>query len=180
MTTRVLSSGADQRRPNPMTRNRSIIATMYAALALTVIATLVPYVDRATSNTPADHIRTGYPTYGQARIDTAATTYLVYLSIIGVLGIVAWLWTVRVVKMRKRWARGAATAMVALGTGVALTDLLIKDTSGDTGLSPLLGWVGILPCLPGLLAVTLLWRTPPSGPTTTIKNTDQTHKEIEK
>ena len=163
-----------------MTTNRSTIATLYAGLALTVIATIVPPVDRATSNTLADHIRTGYPTYSQARIDTAATTYLVYLSTIGVLGVVAWLWTVRVVKMRKRWARGAATAMFMLGTSVALTDLLIKDTSGDTGLPPLLGWAGILPCLPGLLAVILLWRRPRPVPATTIKTTDQAHQESQK
>ncbi len=54
--------------------------------------------------------------------------------------------------------RGAATAMFALGTGIALIDLLVKDTSGDTGLPPLLGWAGMLPCLAGLLTVTLLWR----------------------
>ena len=48
--------------------------------------------------------------------------------------------------------------MFALGTGIALIDLLVKDTSGDTGLPPLLGWAGMLPCLAGLLVVTLLWR----------------------
>ena len=42
----------------------------------------------------------------------------------------------------KRWARGAATAMFALGTGIALIDLLVKDTSGDAGLPPLLGGPG--------------------------------------
>jgi hypothetical protein len=47
-----------------------------------------------------------------------------------------------------------------MATSVALTDLLIRDTSGDTGLPRLLGWVGILPYLPGLLAVTMLWRRP--------------------
>jgi hypothetical protein len=143
---------------NPRT-NRSAVATMYAGLATTVIATIVPYVDRATSNTLANHIRAGYPGYTQERIDTAATTYVVYLSVIGVLGVVGWLWTVGAVKTGKRWARAAATAMFALGTSVALTDLLVKDTSGDTGLAPLLAWVGILPCLPGLLAVTFLWRS---------------------
>jgi hypothetical protein len=30
-----------------------------------------------------------------------------------------------------------------------------------TGLPPLLGWVGMLPCLAGLLAVILLWRKQP-------------------
>ena len=148
---------ADLRQRNPMIRSRSVIAAMYAGLATTVIAAIIPYVDRVTSNTLADHIRAGYPTYPQARIDTAAATYLVYLSAVGVLGVVGWLCTVRAVKTGKRWARGAATAMFVLGTNIALTDLLIKDTSGDTGLPVLLGWAGILPCLPGLLAVILLW-----------------------
>jgi len=159
MSTRAPTArNADHRQRNPMAR--SVIAALYAGLAMTVIAMIVPYIDRATSNTLADHIRAGYPTYTQARIDTASTIYLVYLSVIGVLGVVGWLWTVRSVKTSSRWVRAAATAMFALGTSVALIDLLIRDTSGDTGLSPLLGWVGILPCLPGLLAVTLLWRRP--------------------
>ena len=131
---------------------------MYAGLGLTLAAMIVAYVDHATGNVLASHIRAGYPTYTQARIDTAVTTYLVYLSVVGALGIICWLAAIRAVKAGKRWARGAATAMFALGTGIAVIDLLIKDTSGDTGLPPLLGWAGMLPCLAGLLAVTLLWR----------------------
>ena len=82
----------------------------------------------------------------------------VYLSVVGAFGIICWLGTIRAVKAGKRWARGAATAMLALGTGIAVIDLLVRDTSGDTGLPPLLGWAGMLPSLAGLLAVTLLWR----------------------
>jgi hypothetical protein len=48
--------------------------------------------------------------------------------------------------------------MFVVGTTIALLDLLIKDTSGDTGLSPLLGWSGMLPCAAGLVAVIVLWR----------------------
>ena len=48
--------------------------------------------------------------------------------------------------------------MFCLGTAAALTALLVKDTSGDTGLPPLLGWIGTLPCLAGLVALTMLWR----------------------
>jgi hypothetical protein len=136
---------------------QSAIVAMYAGLALTVVMLIVPYIDHATANVLADHIRAGYPTYSHARIDTAVTTYLVYVSIIGALGVISWLWTIRTVNAGKRWARGAATAMFALGTGIALFDLLVKDTSGDTGLPPLLGWIGMLPSLAGLLAVTLLW-----------------------
>lgn len=139
-------------------RQRSAIGAMYAGLGLTVVAVIVTYVDHATANVLADHIRAGYPTYTQTRIDSAVTTYLVYLSVVGGLGLICWLWAIWSVKAGKRWARGAATAMFALGTGIALIDLLIRDTSGDTGLPPLLGWVGMLPCLAGLLAVMLLWR----------------------
>lgn len=137
---------------------RSAIGAMYAGLGLTVVALITPYVDHATANVLAGHIRAGYPTYAQARIDSAVTTYLVYLSVVGALGVIGWLWTIWTVKAGKRWARGAATAVFALGTGIALIDLLIKDTSGNTGLPPLLGWAGMLPCLAGLLAVVLLWR----------------------
>ncbi|MCT2546657.1 MULTISPECIES: hypothetical protein [Streptomyces] len=47
-----------------------------------------------------------------------------------------------------------------LGTGVGLTGLLAKDTSGATGLSSALGWAGMIPCLAGVVAVALLWRRP--------------------
>ncbi|MBV8991945.1 MAG: hypothetical protein JOZ73_12290 [Solirubrobacterales bacterium] len=139
---------------------RAAIGAICVGLALTVVALVVLYVDHATANKLADHIRAGYPTYSQGRIDTAVTTYLVYLSVTGALGIICWLWTIWALKAGQRWARAAATAMFALGTGIALFDLLIKDTSGETGLPPLLGWTGMLPCLAGLLAVTLLWRNP--------------------
>jgi hypothetical protein len=125
---------------------------------LTVLATIVPHVDHATANVLADHIQAGYPAYTTARIDSAVTTYLVYLTAVGALGIVAWLGMIWAVKARKRRVRGAATAMFVLATSIAAFDLLVKDTSGDTGLPPLLGWIGMLPCLAGLLAVALLWR----------------------
>lgn len=153
------SRNAEHHQPKrAISRGKSAVAAMYAGLTASVIATIYPYIDRATSNTLAGHIRAGYPSYTEARTDTAVTTYLVYLSIIGALGVVGWLFAVHAVKTGKRWARGVTTAMFVLGASVALTDLLIKDTSGDTGLPSSLGWVGVLPCLPGLLAVALLWR----------------------
>lgn len=139
-------------------RERLAIGAMYAGLALTVAAVIAAYADHATANVLAAHIRAGYPSYTQARIDAAATTYLVYLSVIGALGVLCWLAAIWALRAGKRWARGAATALFAAGTAVAVADLLVKDTSGDTGLPPLLGWAGTLPCLAGLLAVVLLWR----------------------
>jgi hypothetical protein len=145
------------RSPGRGRERSAAIAAMYAGLALTLAATIVVYVDHATANVLARHIRAGYPTYSQARIDTAVTTYLICLSVVGALGIASWLWTIWAIKARKRWARLAASGMFAIGTGIALFALLVKDTSGGPGLAPLLGWVGLAPCLAGLLAITLLW-----------------------
>jgi hypothetical protein len=139
-------------------QRQAATAAMHAGLALTVVVTTVPLVDHATANVLADHIRAGYPSYSAARIDSAATTYLIYLSALGAVGIGSWLWSIRAVKARRRWVRETVTAIFVLATGIALFDLMIKDTSGDTGLPPLLGWVGLLPCVAGLLAVGLLWR----------------------
>ncbi len=136
---------------------------MYTGLGLTVISTIVPYLDRATTHLLADHIWAGYPTYTQARVDSAVTTYLVLSSVIGALGVVAWLWTTWAVKAGKRWARPAAIVMFVLGTSAGLAGLLTKDTSGETGLPPALGWAGMAPCLAGLLAVALLWRRASNG-----------------
>jgi hypothetical protein len=162
MTSRVHdpSVNTGDRRPGGQDRRRSVLAALYAGLATTVVATVAPFVDQATSHSLADHIRAGYPGFTQARVDTAVTTYEVILTVIGVLGLAGWAFVIRAVTTGKRGTAPLATALFALGLGIALTDLLIKDTSGETGLSPLLGWVGLLPCVPGLLAVTLLWRRP--------------------
>ncbi|WP_243640321.1 hypothetical protein [Streptacidiphilus pinicola] len=119
---------------------------------------IAPYIDGGTTHLLADHIRAGYPDYSQARVDSAVTTYLVLSSVVGALGVLAWLTAAWAFKEGKRWARPVATVMFVLGTSVGLAGLLTKDTSGATGLPPELGWVGMIPCLAGVPAVTSLWR----------------------
>lgn len=143
---------------------RSVLGAMYAGLALTVIATIAPLVDRATGNVLAGHIQSGYPGYTQEQIDTAVLTYLVSLSIIGVLGIMCWFFAIQAVRKRRRWARSAATLVLVVGASVGLFGLLVRDTSGDTGLPASLGWLGMLPSLAGVVAVSLLWRARPTPP----------------
>ncbi|WP_326699299.1 hypothetical protein OG909_19550 [Streptomyces sp. NBC_01754] len=138
-------------------RDRLTVGTMCVGLGLTVIAMIVPYLDRGLL---ADHVRDGYPTYSQTRVDSAVSTYLILLTVVGALGVVAWLGTIWAVRAGKRWARPTATVMFLLGATIALTGLLTKDTSGDIGLAPALGWAGTAPVLVGLLAVALMWRSP--------------------
>ncbi len=169
---------APEQQPNPTRQRRRVLTALYAGCAMTIIATSVPYVDRATSNALAAHIRAGYPSYSRAHVETAANTYLAYLSVVGVLGVAGWLWAARAVRTGKRWARGGATALFVMGASVAVFDLLVKDTSGAAGLAPLLGWVGVLPSVPGLMAVTLLWRDRgPRRPETPFEHPDRARQE---
>jgi hypothetical protein len=142
------------------TRTLGAVAAMYAGLLLTLAATVAPYVDRVTGHVLADHIHHGYPRYTHERVDTAVDAWLGILTVVGVLGIVCWVGTIWAVKADKAWARPTATVMFVGGTALALAALLTKDTSGEVGLAPLLGWIGMLPPLAGLAAVILLWILP--------------------
>jgi hypothetical protein len=143
------------------TRTGATLAAMYAGLVLTVAATGAPYVDRATGHVLADHVRSGYPAYSEDRVASAVTAWLSVLTIVGVLGLLGWIGAIWAVRTRRPWARPVATVLFALGAGTALTTLLTRDTSGEVGLAPLLGWIGMLPSVAGLVTVVLLWRHPP-------------------
>lgn len=151
----------------PSTRNHArtagAVVALYTGLGLTVVATVAAYVDRAVGHVLADHIRHGYPTYSQVRVDAAVSTWVAILTVVGVLGIAGWAGTIWAVKTHKPWARPAATLIFLTGSGLAVTALLTKDTSGEVGLAPLLGWMGTLPSLAGLVAVALLWLSRRTG-----------------
>ncbi|MEV6646224.1 hypothetical protein [Amycolatopsis sp. NPDC051371] len=140
-----------------MTAPPRVLAALWAGLVLTVLAAAVPF---AATHLLADHLRAGYPAYTPAQIGSAVATYLILLSVIGGLGVLTWLATILAVRAGKRWARAVATAGLALGAGVGLTGLLVRDTAGGTGLPPAVGWAGLVPCLAGVLAVAWLWTRP--------------------
>ncbi|MEU5941363.1 hypothetical protein ABZ807_19755 [Micromonospora sp. NPDC047548] len=138
--------------------NQAAVAMMYVGLGLTVIAALFPFVDQATTTVLADHVREGYPAYEPGEINAAVTAYTVILSAVGVLGVLGWLGTVWTVRTGKGWAPWLATGIFAIAACAAIAAATTKDTSGEVGLAPLLGWLQVLPSVPGLAAVVLLWR----------------------
>lgn len=142
--------------PAPLTHQRATMLAVHLGWIVTVAALATVWIDHLTANVLAEHIRVSYPHYNEARVDWAATTYLVYLSVVGVIGLIGWLFTIWALTRNKPWIRPAANAIFVLATGLLLMNLLIRDTSGDTGLPAQLGWVGLAPSLPGLVAVILL------------------------
>ncbi|GAA2906864.1 hypothetical protein GCM10010517_73130 [Streptosporangium fragile] len=143
--------------PKQGPRNRTPLAMMYIGAGLTVIAALFPFIDQSTTTVLADHIKASYPAYQPGAIDTAVAAYLAVLSAIGVMGLLGWLGTIWAVRAGMRWAPWLAAGLLAIATCIAIAALTVQDTSGDVGLAPLLGWLLVLPCVPGLAAVAL-WR----------------------
>lgn len=134
------------------------LAAMWGGLALTIVATVYPLVDAATTQVLADHIRATYPAYDAGEVDAAVTAYLVILSVVGALGVLCWLGTIWAVRGRKRWAPWAASGAWLVAVGFAASGLTVKDGSGEVGLAPALAWLQVPPCVLGLVAVVLLWR----------------------
>ncbi|MBB6347657.1 hypothetical protein FHU36_004202 [Nonomuraea muscovyensis] len=138
-------------------RNRTPLAMMYIGAGLTAIVGLFPFIDQSTTTVLADHIKASYPAYEPGAIDAAVAAYLAILSTVGVLGLLGWLGTIWAVRAGMRGAPWLATGLLAIAICIAIAGLTVQDTSGDVGLAPLLGWLQVLPCIPGLAAVAL-WR----------------------
>ncbi|MET9341881.1 hypothetical protein [Nonomuraea sp. NPDC003804] len=143
--------------PKKSSRNRTSLATMYIGAGLTAIAAVFPFIDQSTTTVLADHIKASYPAYEPGAIDAAVAAYLAILSTIGILGLLGWFGTIWAVRFRKRWAPWLATGLLGIAICIAIAALTVQDTSGDVGLAPLLSWLLVLPCIPGL-AVIAQWR----------------------
>ncbi|MFB4270504.1 hypothetical protein [Nonomuraea sp. GTA35] len=140
--------------PEQRSRNRTVLAAMYLGAALTAIAALFPLVDQAVL---ADHLRASYPGYEPGAIDAAVSAYLVILATVGALGLIGWLSTIWAARAGKRWTPWLAIGLLAIALCIAIAGLTVRDVSGDVGLAPLLGWLLVLPCVPGVAAV-VLWK----------------------
>ncbi|MFI6919006.1 hypothetical protein ACIBIZ_03555 [Nonomuraea spiralis] len=134
---------------------RGALALMYGGAALTVFATLFVFIGR---DGLAEHLSTGYPALSPGKIDEGVTLYTVILCAVGALGLLGWLGAAGAARAGKGWARWAAAGLFAVALCFTVAALTVRDTNGEVGLAPLLGWLQVLPLIPGLVAVVLLWR----------------------
>lgn len=129
-------------------------AAVAVGLALSALAALSAHLGRSAI---ASHIRAGYPSYGDGEISSAASVYVTCLSVLGALAVLGWSVTWWAMRRGHPGARWIGSVLFLVGTALSTFSLLVRDTSGDTGLSPLIGGAGMLPCVVGLLAVALMW-----------------------
>ncbi|MEV0431515.1 hypothetical protein [Micromonospora sp. NPDC050495] len=135
---------------------------MYAGLALTVAAMLLPFIDMFTVDSLTDHVRETYPDWSADLVSGDRNAIVIYLCAVGLLGIAGWIWAIRTVAKHKPAARVVTTVLFALGAGVALFDLTFYGDKYDRVLPAMYGIVGLLPSLAGLVTVCLVWLRPPS------------------
>ena len=141
---------------------RPAVAAMRVGLAVTVIVTVVPFLGAPMGELILRHVEAGYPSYSLSEAANATTIYLIGLGAVGLIGTATWITAIWAARARKRWVSWIATVALILALCVGLFDLTIRDTSGDTGIPGLIGWLGLLPCLPGTFAVVALWRRAPA------------------
>lgn len=134
---------------------RAALVALYAGLGLTVIWIGVVLAQRTLL---ADHVRSGYPGFIPERVEEAVSLWVILLSVVAGLGVLGWLVSIWSVHAGKAWGRWLAPALFVTGTSIAAFLLLVRDTSGDTGLPTLVSGIGMLPSIAGLAAVVLLWR----------------------
>ncbi len=103
----------------------------------------------------AAHLQAVYAGTGvPAPAASAITTFLVG---VGLFGMLCWVATIQAVRRGRRGAPVMATAFLVLGAALAVVELTVAEY-GRPVLPAWLGVLGLLPCLPGLVAVVLLSR----------------------
>lgn len=145
--------------PTANHHSRSAVVAMSVGLVLTVVAIVVPFLGSPAGQLISTHVKAGYPSYTADEVAAATGMYLAWLTVAGVLGVAAWITSIVVVRTGERWALWVAGTAFVVGAAISLFDLTIRDTSGDTGLPALIGWLGVLPAAAGLVAVVLLWKS---------------------
>lgn len=138
------------------TSRRPALVASFAGLALTLVVAALPFAGGGALL--AGHIAESYPSYGPGEVGAAVSAWQMLLGTVGALGGIGWLWTAWTIRTDRRWARWSAMVLLVIALAVALSGLLMLDTSGEVGLAPVLGWAGLVPCLAGVATVALLWR----------------------
>ena len=139
---------------------------MIVGLGLTVVALAAPIVDQLTAGTLAAHLQTVYAGSGVAA--PAASAITASLVGLGALGVLCWAATIQAVRRGRRGGPVMATAFLVLGAALAVVDLTVAEY-GQPILPAWVGVLGLLPWLPGLVAVVMLSRpTRPAAATTKV------------
>ncbi|GAB3564335.1 hypothetical protein [Spelaeicoccus albus] len=142
----------------PRIRGERVLArrALQIGLALGVIAAAAPVFDLFVTASIESHVRSAYEGWSAGTVAMDRNAITGYLVVIGILGIVGWvgaLWA-----LRTRIAFPVSVTLFVVGTVLALVTASSSGGAYDTIVPVQFGTLALLPSVPGLAAVVVLWR----------------------
>lgn len=142
----------------PLVRGTNVPArrTLQVGLALGVLAAAAPVFDVFVTGSIGAHVRGAYPNWTADTVAMDRNAIAGYLAVVGVLGIAGWvgaLWA-----LRTRGAPAVALVLFVVGAVMAMVTASSAGGAYDTIVPKQFGALVLLPLVPGLIAVVLLWR----------------------
>jgi hypothetical protein len=135
---------------------------LYVGLALTLVATVAPLLDLATTGLLAEHVRAAYPHWSAHDVSLDRNAIAIYLAVTSALGIPLWLLTIRAVRRGRRWGLVVGVLAFAAGILIALTNLSVGGENYQVIVPYLFGTLTLLPCIAGVVGLVQAWRHRPT------------------
>ena len=136
-------------RPEPPDSVLTAVKLMYAGAIVSALSLIVGV---ATIGSLRSALKRANPSYTASQLHTAEVAGVVFIVVIGLIGVGLWIWMAMANKRGGNWARITATVFFGLNT--------LSLLAGFARPEPLASrLVGLLIWLIGLGAIVLLWRS---------------------
>lgn len=132
----------------PPTSVQTAVRLMYSGAVISAISFILGL---ATIGSLKSSLRTRYPHYTSTQINNAVHFSIGAIIVVGIIGVVVWVWMARMNAKGRNWARITGTVFFGLNT----LDLLGVFARSASAISVVFG---IVIWLVGLGAVIMLWR----------------------
>jgi hypothetical protein len=130
---------------------------LWIGVGLQLVCIALPLLDLWVFGSIARNVESAYPEWGADDVRLDRNAIVVYLVVVGVLGLVGWLGALWCAK-RERWVRASVTTLFVLGMSVLAIDAGASGEAYDR-IVPL--WLGsallVIPLFPGVTALLAAW-----------------------
>ncbi len=135
-------------RPAPPTSVQTAVRLMYSGAVISAISFILGL---ATLGNLKHTLQKDHPSYTTAHINSLVTASVVFIIVVGIIGVGLWVWMARMNLRGRNWARILGTVFFAIDT----LDLLAVFRGSANAISAVFA---IVTWLVGLGAVIMLWR----------------------
>ena len=135
-------------RPAPPTSVQTAVRLMYSGAVISAISFILGL---ATLGNLKHTLQKDHPSYTTAHINSLVTASIVFIIVVGIIGVGLWVWMARMNLKGRNWARILGTVFFGIDT----LDLLAVFRGSTGAISAVFA---IVTWLVGLGAVIMLWR----------------------